>query len=205
MTKTGKFVAVALVASVTMAFAVSNASAARLSINRNADFEIIWTGLRFIAPIGDTVVCSVTLLGHFHSLTITKTAESLIGFIDHARLGACTGGTATILVATLPWHVQYESFRGRLPTITQVVVKLVNASFQINNDTETCLMATTAAEPAIGTTNIEAGGAATLLGASGSIDLEGGGFCDFLSPNGQFEGTGTITHLEGITIIIRLV
>lgn len=192
-------------AAVTMlTLATSVAPANRLAIQSNSDIAFIWSGLRVLPPVGDTVQCGVTLIGHFHSLTIAKTVGSLIGLITQARLGSCNGGSATILSETLPWHITYNSFSGRLPNITQGRFSLINVSLQINNDTATCLVATTTGKPVIGTFNLSESGVVNSLQASGSIDLSGPELCRFLSANGQFEGAASVTHLEGDLVVIRL-
>jgi hypothetical protein len=78
--------------------------------------------------------CAVTMEGSFHTRTIIKEAGALIGYITRAQVQhPCVGGeyifhngTETILrgrpETTLPWHLRYSSFTGRLPDITALNV-----------------------------------------------------------------------------------
>src|SRR5215218_2848212 len=123
MRNRSKLLLTGLCASIVLASAVSTASANRLSVNETG-FTITWSALTFNAA-GNTVACPVSLGGAFHNRTIAKVPRALIGRVTAARInGACSGGTATILSETLPWHVQYSSFSGTLPRIATVVIRL---------------------------------------------------------------------------------
>lgn len=202
----------ALAAALVLSMAVGSASANRLASN-STSFSLTWARLTLAPSLGSSVICPVTLAGSFHSRTITKTLESLIGYVTSASVGAagrttatCEGGTATILSATLPWHVRYGGFTGTLPNITGVILRLVGASFQINNGSLACLAATTAARPAIGTAAREAGGAITGLRTdeTASIPLTGGGGLCTLA-TGRFIGSGGVTGDGGAAIRITLI
>jgi len=68
--------------------------------------------------------------GSFHSATIRKVLEALIGYIPRATAGRpCTGGAMTVNQASLPWHITYEGFKGILPTITEILLLLKNFNF----------------------------------------------------------------------------
>jgi hypothetical protein len=114
----------ALTATVLMGLAVHSATAGRLSTS-NTRFRATWTALKFDGlEIESPVICPLTLEGSFHSATIRKTRGALIGAITRAIVGGaeppCTGGRATILQESLPWHVTYQSFSGTLPRIEEI-------------------------------------------------------------------------------------
>ena len=202
----------ALAATLTMLFAVTSASANRLSVDDTA-FRVTWASLEFTSSVGVTTRCPVTLVGDFHSSTIVKTRGLLIGFVDSATVNnaACVGGRATVLAATLPWHVTYEGFTGTLPNITSVSILLVNASFQVQQTilgiAVTCLARTTVAENATGTISLSAG-VATELRARGTIDtndIGAGTTCDNLAVDGTFAGTARVTDGGGNSVTVRLI
>jgi hypothetical protein len=202
-----------LTAAIVMAFAVGSASANRLSLGAT-DWEAKWTALEFISG-GWTFRCPITLQGSFHSRTLTKTAGLLIGHMTRASVkgslgaGACTGGRMTLLTATLPWHVTYESFTGTLPNIQGLGLSLIGLAMQIQPpESLTCLMRTTQTEPA-GVSMGVSGGRATELTAdpSAEISLTGsGGFCVF-GGEGHFGGTSRpLTRLNSTaTISVTLI
>jgi hypothetical protein len=113
-----------LAATLLMAFALGSASAGRLSFSSQT-FRITWSSFEFFGEGGveATVRCPLTLEGSFHSRTTSKVFGLLIGYVNRATVSPrerCTGGAATILTATLPWHVNYDSFSGTLPNLTSV-------------------------------------------------------------------------------------
>jgi hypothetical protein len=209
MRNRSKLLLSALTAAFVLSMAVGSASANRLSLSAQ-DFDARWSSLIFTSDAGSSLTCPVTLQGSFHSRTIAKVPNALIGFVSRASVrgqnsaGNCTGGTATVLTATLPWHITYRSFTGTLPNITGVNILLVNASFQIQPaGSLTCLARTTTTNPAIGTVNVS-GGRATSLTAeeNAGIPLTGaGGFCAF-GGQGHFTGTtASLTRLGSTTSI----
>jgi len=191
-------------ASLLLALAVSSASANRLSVNEQ-NFRINWAPLTFSADdVGLSAACNVTLAGSFHSRTITKTLNSLIGFINRGTVNTCSAGdSATILQATFPWHVQYGGFQGTLPAITGIRLNLIRASFQVDIDGTVCLAATTQTEPGSGIVNrtTATGQTATLAAdASRQIDLAGGFFCD-IAGDSSFAGTAQVRNAAGTGLI----
>jgi len=105
--------------------------AGRFSIS-SSTFRQTYSTISFEGGLFGTVRCPVTLEGSFHSRTMAKTAESLIGLITRAIVGeaACASGRARFKTETLPWHIRYSSFTGTLPTIT--AVKRVSFGARIN-------------------------------------------------------------------------
>jgi hypothetical protein len=206
MHKRSKLLLVGLAAAMLLSMAVGNASARNLSLNEQS-FRAVWTPLEFVAG-GNTVKCNVTLEGSFHYRTIVKRADALIGFITRAIANTCTGGSATVLTATLPWHLPYEGFSGTLPNITDIRIKLVGASFNVfpTGAPRACLARTTTANPARGIANVGAGGRVTNLQAEpgASIPLEEF-FCAFAG-EGRFIGTtSSLTKLGGGDLFVRLI
>jgi hypothetical protein len=203
-----KHAVAALTAAAFMLLAVSTAAARRLEAS-NQRFLGIWTSLEFTVEGLSPILCPMTVEGSFHSRTISKVSGSLIGYLTNARIRApCTNGTATVLTATLPWHVRYSSFSGTLPNITRVALQLVGTAFRVESGGSVCLVRTTAAAPAIG--NIElSGGVGQILRADETrlIPLNEGGVCDFFSLNGSFRGSAEVFLLGSTTtrITVRLV
>lgn len=200
-----RLVCASLGATLLLALAVGAASANRLSVS-NQQFRITWTRLTFSEGGGGFAIeCPVTLEGSFHSATIRKVAHALVGHITRASVisRSCTGGGATVLNGTLPWHVTYEAFIGTLPNIGSVRLLLINASFQIGIPPFTCLARTTNESPAAGTVTREAGGNITTLAADSSFAIPTtGAFCPFAS--GRFAGTGNVFLLGSTSTRIRL-
>jgi len=91
--------------------------------------RIVWNSMHFIADNGSEVECPVTLEGSLNS-TMSK-LPGPIGQIHRATFGTCRGGSASALASTLPWRINYVSFTGRLPEITDYKVNLVGASIII--------------------------------------------------------------------------
>jgi hypothetical protein len=203
-----------LAAALLLSLAVSTAVARRIQVNEQK-FYVKWTNLQFGEPTFgvEPVKCPVTLLGSFHSRTISKVLGQLIGYVNHAVVGrpeACTGGEATILSEHLPWHVRYDSFAGTLPAITRVRLQLVGTAFRIHitEINTNCLYTTTETQPAKGDATVEAGGAVTGLTALREFRIrktEGG----FLCPGeGEFHNTGSVvagSENSTTRLVLRLV
>lgn len=140
----------ALVAALTLGLAVGSASASRLSTSVQS-WRQVWTPLTISTAAsggGMAIRCNVTFEGSFHTSTIVKTLNSLIGYVTLARAAhPCAGiaeawplngmeapaGLGTI-EQTLPWHITYEGFEGSLPSITGVIL-LIRPKFTIKNAT----------------------------------------------------------------------
>ncbi|HET6449217.1 MAG TPA: hypothetical protein VFG31_08915 [Conexibacter sp.] len=183
-----------LLASLVLVVAVAVADASTLSLGITT-FRATWNPVTFEAS-GASVRCALTLEGSFSENTFAKSAGSRIGSVTRATVSGCTGGTSTVLSATLPWAVQYGSFAGTLPNITSGTLRLVGASFGITpTELPGCLARTTAEEPlpAIAErTNI---GELTGLRADerAGIRLTGEFLCS-LAGQGHVRGTATVTR-----------
>lgn len=137
MRNRSKLLLAALAATAVFGALVATASATRIAMSEQ-HFRATWTNLEFQAVGGIfTIKCPVTIEGSFHSSTISKVLEALVGYVTQAAVGApaaCTGGTVTILTANLPWHIRYNGFSGTLPEITRIHLRLILAEFLINRN-----------------------------------------------------------------------
>ncbi|HMI90652.1 MAG TPA: hypothetical protein VK509_04775 [Polyangiales bacterium] len=198
-----------LIVALTFGIAASGASANRLSVSEG-DLEVQWTeatDVNFTAG-GNTVECSATLLGSFHSRTIRKVAGLLVGAVSHARIGDCDNGTGIIDTAP-PWHVRYTSFTGTLPALTGVVLMLTGQRYTISHEGSGATCITNANAPASSRANVSAGGLVTgltpLETPTIAVDDVGGSFLCDLAGAGSFSGTGIVTDLDGSLVTIRLI
>jgi hypothetical protein len=144
--------AVAMTAAVTLA--AGTAAARRLGLSNQA-FQMVWELLRFEMSFTGELTCPVTLEGSFHSRTLSKVCGQLVGYITKAQSvntePPCRNGTASMLGATLPWHIQYVSFAGTLPSITEIKVQIVGMSYRLTTGSGfNCLIRTTAEHPYVG-------------------------------------------------------
>lgn len=180
---------------------VGTASANRLSVS-NQNIRATWTSLELInSSAGVDVRCPVTLEGSLHSATISKVAGALIGYINRATTGTCTGGAATVLQETLPWHNTYQGFTGTLPNITTINTTVVRPGFKVTASffgiPVTCTYRTSNVS---GIYNREAGGALTSVRVEGrELAAEGSG----CSP-GTLQGTSTTLTQAGTTTRITV-
>jgi len=190
----------AICAIVAFGVIVSSASAGRLS-SSSQTHRVTWARMDFTGGFG-TVECEVTLQGTMHARTGTKTANSLIGFVTTASVSSpCRRGGATILRETLPWHLTYDGFVGRLPNIELLIVLLIGVSFRIREPTfgVQCLLRSTTERPIRVAATREVGGRVTRLAPSGTI------------PCGSFSASvgatsGTWTDLPRLNaLVIRLI
>lgn len=181
----------ALAAALLLALSVAS-SASRLSYS-NKEFRIMWSSLTFSESGGGVpITCPVTLEGSFLERTSAKMRGSLSARITRSTLGTCQEGNATILTASLPWEVTYQSFTGTLPTMTGVRYALIGAAFQVEPGLGiVCLARTTAEAPAAGDARRDANGRITSLITDSSLAIPITG--NFECPSsGIFTGTGEV-------------
>jgi hypothetical protein len=205
-----KMLLAAVSAAALLSMAVAVANAARLEIpNWERGIRVVWSNLVFNGA-GHVLTCHVTLEGTFHNHTYAKVERSLIGYITLASVAACTGGTATVLTETLPWHIQYESFATTLPDIEAINLRLIGVAFRIKptNEPNECLVGTTNAHPARGI-GIVTGEHLTSQEINSlradertTIPLGGAFACLFVG-NGSFSGVGNVT-VAGETARVRI-
>ena len=124
-----KLALIGLGAAMLMAFAIGTASARNLSIS-NQNIRMTFNNLELGAEGLATTTCHVTLEGSFHERTLVKTPETLVGFLTRVTTGNCNNGVS-VLRETLPWHIRYVGFSGRLPAISLILAKGVGAAFVV--------------------------------------------------------------------------
>jgi hypothetical protein len=195
----------ALTAALIFGAAVS-ASANRLA-NSSDTFRTTFASLEFVGANFFTIRCPVTLEGRYHSRTISKVNEALIGYVTSAfvRNESCTGGHATILGESLPWHVRYASFEGTLPGIRTITQRIIGARFQVEFFGSHCVSTTTAASPGIATITREPSGVVTSVAASGTVPTTPGEGGSCPTSTGTLRGTGTPTDQAGARVSVTLV
>jgi hypothetical protein len=195
-----------------LTFAVGSARAQRLEIS-NLGIRATFPALRFAAQAeGPEFVCPVTLEGTFHSRTIAKTPEALIGYITRSvvkREGCALGpGVEDVVLEHLPWHIRYAGFVGTLPIFTRKLLRIIDMLIRLRALGVTCLFRSTTANPLRGwfERNITTGGIVNLqLTSESSVPLFEG---PFVCPSSLgVEGTGNVRLLGSSTtsIFMRLI
>jgi len=156
-----------------------------------------FTRLDFRGGFG-TVECEVRLEGSLHSSTMTKTVNSLIGYVTAGSVTRCARGSATVNRESLPWHCRYRGFTGALPNITGVSETIVGAEWTIREPTFGITCTIRAAESSTIGTYTVSGGTITQAAMSGR------------SRCGSFEGevSGSTTNVgtpAGARITVTLI
>jgi hypothetical protein len=201
-----KLLLAASVVALALGVAVGIASANRMAINlepaRPATFRAVWADFIFAgAQTSSVFTCALTLEGSFHSKTISKVSESLIGYVTSAMMGNCN---ARVLSETLPWHVRYRAFFGALPNIEAVVLRVIGFTLSAPSGIfGSCLYASTAASPLQGTMRMSRGTAEAIqIAEEHSIPLS---VENLACPSAvDMEGTTSSLTLLGTTEKIRL-
>jgi hypothetical protein len=159
-----------LLAAMVLAAALSTASARNLEVSPQGILTS-WIALEFQSSAA-TVRCPVTLDGSFHSRTIPKTVNLLIGAITEVRIKreSCTNGSASINNATLPWHILYRGFTGNLPTITSVRIAMARYRFTVTVLGIPCTYGTTE-DTTTGSAALNAAGEVTELTPVAGINI----------------------------------
>jgi hypothetical protein len=104
------------------------AAPARTLSTSSQTFRATFDSIRLEVFLGQ-IECRLTMEGSFGSRSVTKSAESLIGYITGATFGLCNNGVLVILRETLPWHLRYSSFSGELPNITSIRTSAIGFAF----------------------------------------------------------------------------
>jgi hypothetical protein len=204
-----KLLLVAPIAAIALGALLSTASANRIAMT-NPNFRATWTALEFVGFV--TVRCHVTIEGSFHSSTLSKVAEQLIGYVSRATVdeGHCTGGSARVIQETLPWHLRYESFEGTLPNITGVTDRQVGSGFQVTGVVlgfpVTCQITSTAASPMVGIITVAGGVAVNIRPGFAQIPVSSGS-AFACGGSGRLSGISTTLTQLGTTarIILTLI
>ncbi len=186
----------------------TNASANHISTTSRT-IKATWRSWEFIPPIGETFRCPVTLEGSLHSSTIAKVVGALLGFITRASINssACAGIHATILQASLPWHMRYRGFTGTLPSITRIETGIIGLAFLIEGTFGIeCLYISSTTEPTIVNYNVSAAHAITSVEVAGEINSTTG--CGIFGEHirGKLAGESTaisqLGNTAGITVTL---
>jgi hypothetical protein len=182
-----KLALAACTAALLLAASVGVASARRIEQSAQL-FAAVWTELKFIpVEFGVTVGCNATMTGSFHSRTLSKVAEQLIGYVTRIVIAAnCVGGSATPLEETYPWHIRFASFSGTLPNITNIKVRIAGAEIGVRTTEMTCLYISTGTRPLQAFIDIREGTERDMR-MDETATIPGSGFP--LCPNVRLEGT----------------
>lgn len=193
---TGSKAVIAIAGAVVLLGLLVSSASARMISSTSETYRAKFREVTFAGGFG-SIVCGLTLEGSFHSRTLVKTVGALVGYISRAILQKpCRAGDATILTASLPWHVQYAGFVGTLPAITDIKTDVVGAAFNTLEPVfgMECLARTTAASPGIAQFSL-IGGVAAEITLSGRIPTT----CTL---NGELAGrSAALTVLNGTSRI----
>lgn len=179
----------------------SAASGRSLSLSSQT-FRGSYASVEFAGGFG-TTTCQLTLEGSLHSRTIEKVPGSLIGYITRAILRKpCAQGDATILTATLPWHIRYSSFTGTLPDITSVNSTIVGLAFRALEPVFGlgCLARSTPERPVTFTNEKQGGNGFTSSSLGGSIPTDCGLNGTIRSRETRIEVLGATTRITVLLI-----
>jgi hypothetical protein len=194
-----KLALAALASAITLG-AAAGAAASTFTIAEQR-FRVVWRELALSSSGGEFAVrCPVTLEGSFHSVNFPKVARSLVGYLNRATVGTCTGGEVAILTSTLPWHVQYDSFAGTLPNITSLTLRVVGLAALVRpTGLLSCLYQTEQSAPArLVIEREEIGELRAVRADETAVIASRTLFC----PSGVFRGTGGgMTASEGNVIM----
>lgn len=199
-----KLLLAGLAATLLLAAGVQTASANRLSLGET---RFTWTWSSFEQHVLEvTIRCPLTLTGSFHGSTLAKTVGLLLGVVTSARVNAeaCTGGSATVLMFDLPWHVKYRSFQGRLPAVTSLKFDVIDVSMRFATSSgiiPDCLWRTTAIEP-LGITAVVSSGSIVTIQADPTAGIDPIGFlpvCEFIDV--QWSGIARASPAATLSLI----
>ncbi len=208
MHRTARTAIAGLIAATAMALAITAASANNLSIS-NKSVRLVWSALEFEAGESTLARCPVTLEGSLHESTIQKVEHTLLGYVTRAAIGTCASGHASILAATLPWHLRYMGFTGRLPFIASAILLLSGVGFRIESLGFFCLGLSSDTSPIDGIVSISEGGTITNVSPEprSEIPLTSSGGFGCPSSSGHFKSNASTVTLLGATtaITIRLI
>lgn len=189
-----KLLLASLTAALALCVAVASSSANRLSLSERG-FRFTWTPITFIYEISEAhrANCNLTLDGSFHSSTFPKAPGTLIGSITRTSISTCG---ITVLTETLPWHIRYDAFVGRLPTIGELKVSFTGVALRVNEFG--CLAFSTVELPMRWLLEISRGAVGRVT-ADPTIGLLARGLCE--SENFRYQGVATLTRPSSTTAI----
>jgi hypothetical protein len=207
MRSSSRIALVAMAATLVLASAAATVSAGRINVSETG-FLFSWptTAPLTFRSEAETfrAVCAFRIKGNFHSTTIAKTPNSLVGTITESRNSSCTAEDRrawilngvekrtpeeTPFPSSLNWHLTYQSFSGTLPSIVSVRFGITRFSVLIEELFESCLYQSTVARPFLFDAVLIGSQirGATAVAAQKISVTEGAGFC----PDLQLSGTGT--------------
>jgi hypothetical protein len=210
MRTSSKLALATLTAAIVLGTAVGTAGARRYELSEQ-HIRAVWSIFELSdVPQTKLARCPITLEGSFHSKTFSKVSGQLIGFITEARTSkpGCTTVPRSLWldeggIATLPWHVKYVSFSGRLPAIATIKLQVIGLGVKFVG-TE-CEFRSEAMRPAVLIANVAAGGTMTLrFDETVLIPLQSLLGCN---TQGMLAGTSSTVTVQGreTPITIRLV
>lgn len=180
---------------VAMASFAVGGSARNLSISEQR-YDMRWTAIELISGLA-RIKCNVKLTGSFHYRTFAKVNQSLIGYINSTRIETCTEGSIAVPGTSLPWHVQYSSFTGTLPTIQTLRSRIVGAVIRVTErGGAACEYTTETGHPLVTILTREAGRIITEVRPSAADVIPGVLICAAVSlrweeKRGEFTKQGT--------------
>lgn len=191
-----------LVATTLFVIAAGTASAGHLRLTEK-EFEAIWETaqankeqLSIIDRSGNTVTCPATLAGSFTNNTIAKVTGINVGEISEARFAvACRGA----IFLTRPWHIQYGSFGGTLPNITEITIKVIDMGVEVTLMGLSCLFRTEERRPAVFIIGgFGTGGSVETIRADETVTIPATGICSLAEPL-HFRGKGLLRRRNLLT------
>jgi hypothetical protein len=206
-----RVLAAAMASVLVLSLSVSHASANRLSFSE-ASIYLTWDSFQIVPSVGGSIQCAVTYLGSIHNTTIEKVRGALIGWITHVAASSCEGGSVAFLRETLPWHITYQSFFGRLPFIFDVRKLYVGMSIAVTPEEfgVTCLARTSLAEPAAADMALDGSGRVTGSEFASELaidtnDVGAGTLCDLFGVDARLEGTASVEDARAGPYAIQLI
>lgn len=85
--------------------------------------------------------CTVLTTMQLNSTTIRKTVGASIGSDTRITVSGCTGGIITAATIATPTTIQYSSFTGTLPNITEINTVVPNVTISATTPFGTCVYA----------------------------------------------------------------
>ena len=163
-----------LAAALLLALVRRTATASRLSYSiQGIQNSVVEPHLLRRSEGGVPITCPVTLEGSFLERTLTKVTKraSRAASRELATRRTAAKVSATILAATLPWEVTYQSFTGTLPNDNRrpLCADRRRPSRSNRGSGIVCLARTSSESPAAGEASREAGGNITSLTTDSSL------------------------------------
>jgi hypothetical protein len=190
----------AVASAVVLSAVLAGSAGARTFSLSHQNLRATWTRMDYSGGFG-TVECEITVEGSAHTRTIAKVVNLLLGYVTSATVHRCARGGATILAASLPWHVTYKGFAGTLPNITGANTTIIGAAWAIREPFGATCLVRSEASSLIGTWDINAR-VIESIALSGSSPCRGA----FIEVTGTMSGTtSSVSSREGARITITLI